>query len=158
MKATLTNARISPRKANLVAGLVRGLKVNDALNQLRFTNKKAAGIIYKVITSAAANAVNNMAQDQEKLTIKSILVTKGSVLKRGLPVSRGRWHPLKKRNSNIVVEIGIEDPTKAPSAPTKEQAEKKPEEAKSATPKKSPAKKPTAKKSPAKPKKKSSTV
>lgn len=69
MKAILRNIRISPEKANLVAGLVRGAMVTDALNQLMFTPKKGARILYKVIASAAANAEHNL----KKTVIDSML-------------------------------------------------------------------------------------
>jgi large subunit ribosomal protein L22 len=107
MKAVLKNVRISPKKANLVAGLVRGAMVNDALDQLKFTPKKGAKILYKVVHSAAANAVNNFKQNQDRLYIKEILVTKGPTMRRAVPISRGRMHPRLKRSSNIVVVIDV---------------------------------------------------
>lgn len=112
MRSHFSNARIAPKKANLVAGIVRGLPVREALSRLQFTPKKAARILLKVIASAMANAKNNFDQKEENLYIKSILVNKGLVLKRGLPISRGRWHPLLKRNSHISVEIGVLAPKK----------------------------------------------
>lgn len=145
MKATLKNARISPKKMNLVAGLVRGAKVEDALNQLKFTPKKAAHLLYKLIASAAANATNNFAQDRDKLYVKSILVGKGITYKRGIPVSRGRYHPILKRNSNVRVEIGLLEPAADTKKPAKK-AEKKPAAEKKDAPKKTTAKKPAAKK------------
>lgn len=122
MRALLTNARISPKKANLIAGLVRGKKVNDALTQLKFTAKKGAKILSKVIHSALSNAINTFEQKSENLVIKSLLITKGVSLKRGIPISRGRYHPLVKRNSNITVEIGVqaEEPLKKEEAKEKE--------------------------------------
>jgi len=118
MKAVLKNVRISPKKANLVAGLVRGAKVDDALGQLKFTPKKAAGILYKVIHSAAANAENNFKQKRDRLYIKEILVTKGPTMKRSVSVSRGRMHPLRKRSANITVVIDVMAAPKATN-PTK---------------------------------------
>ncbi len=107
MKAILRNCRISPKKANLVAGLVRGATVDNALRQLKFTPKKGAKTIYKVITSAAANAVNNFKQDPKKLYIKEIIVTKGPTYKRGVSVSRGRTHPILKRTAHITVHVDV---------------------------------------------------
>ncbi|MDP2691840.1 MAG: 50S ribosomal protein L22 [Candidatus Gracilibacteria bacterium] len=107
MRASLKNARISPKKMNLVAGLVRGKMATEALDQLRFTPKKGAQILAKVITSAVANATNNRAQDAEKLVIKSIIVNKGVTYKRGIAVSRGRYHPILKRNTNLSVEVAV---------------------------------------------------
>ena len=64
MKAFLKNIGISPKKANLVAGMVRGKMVETALTELKFTPKKGAGILYKVIASASANATNNFKQNK----------------------------------------------------------------------------------------------
>lgn len=107
MKAVLRNVRISPKKANLIAGLVRGVKVDDALSQLKFTPKKAAGVLYKVIHSAAANAENNFKQNRDRLYVKEILVTKGPTMRRSVPISRGRMHPRLKRSANITVVIDV---------------------------------------------------
>lgn len=107
MKAILRNIGISPKKANLVAGMVRGKMVKDALAQLKFTPKKGADIIYKVIDSAAANAENNFKQNRDKLFIKEILVTKGPTYKRSQPVSRGRAHPILVRRAHITVVVDV---------------------------------------------------
>ncbi len=107
MKAILRNIGISPKKANLVAGMVRGKTVKDALAQLKFTPKKGADIIYKVIDSAAANAENNFKQNRDKLYIKEILVTKGPTYKRSQPVSRGRAHPILVRRAHITVVVDV---------------------------------------------------
>lgn len=107
MKALLKNTRISPKKANLVAGIVRGVMVEDALAQLRFTPKKAAKLLYKAIDSAASNAENNLKQNRANLYIKEIIVTKGPTYKRGVPVSRGRQHPIMKRTAQIRVTVDI---------------------------------------------------
>jgi len=108
MKAILRRVRISPKKANLLAGMVSGKKVDEALGILQFLPKKAAKVIYKTIKSAASNAVNNFGQEQEKLVIKKILVTKGPTYKRSVPISRGRMHPILKRTSHITVEVATE--------------------------------------------------
>ena len=107
MKAVLRRTRIAPLKANLVAGMVRGKKVKEALDILKFTPKKAAKILYKVINSAAHNAKNNFKQDINDLVITKIIVTKGPMYKRTMPVSRGRAHPILKRTCHIFVEVGI---------------------------------------------------
>jgi large subunit ribosomal protein L22 len=107
MKAILRRIRISPKKANLVAGIVRGMKVTDALATLKFTPKKGAHILYKVIHSAASNAKNNYNQNWDDLYITKLLVTMGPTFKRTIPVSRGRAHPLLKRTSHITVEVGV---------------------------------------------------
>lgn len=124
MKAILRNVRISPEKANLVAGLVRGATVNDALSQLEFTPKKGARILYRVIASAAANAEHNLKQNRDRLYVKEIVVTKGPMYKRGVSVSRGRVHPILKKTAQIRVRVDVmaitpttEKAPKAPKAP-----------------------------------------
>ncbi|MBU0981432.1 50S ribosomal protein L22 [Patescibacteria group bacterium] len=133
MKAVLKNARISPKKMNLVAGLVRGKMVEDALNQLRFTPKKGAKILTKVIKSAAANAETNFKQEPKKLFIKEIVVNKAPTFKRSVPISRGRAHPILKRNSHVTVLVDVtaskakqaEAATKAEAKAPKAQPSKK---------------------------------
>jgi len=105
MKAYLKQTRISPKKVNVVATLVRGKKVTEAITMLKFTPKRSAPVLAKLIASAAANAENNFKQDREKLIISKIIVNAGMTLKRGNPVSRGRWHPILKRSSRILVEL-----------------------------------------------------
>jgi large subunit ribosomal protein L22 len=107
MKSLLKNTRISPKKANLVAGIVRGAMVEDALAKLRFTPKKAALLLYKAIDSAASNAENNLKQNRANLYIKEIVVTKGPTYKRGVSVSRGRQHPIMKRTAQIRVTVDV---------------------------------------------------
>lgn len=106
MKAILRQTRISPKKANLVAGMVRGRNAEEALTMLKFMPKKGAKILYKVVHSAVSNAENNMGQDRSELEIKKILVTKGPTYKRSNPISRGRAQPILKRTSHITVEVG----------------------------------------------------
>lgn len=122
MKAIQKNVHISPKKANLVAGLVRGVMVSDALNQLKFTPKKAAGMLYKIIHSAAANAENNFKQNFDSLYVKEIVVTKGVTYKRGIPISKGRMHPRLKRSANITVMVDVMAPKAAPSPKPKAEA------------------------------------
>ena len=105
MKAYLKQIRISPKKVNVVATLVRGKSVNEALTMLKFTPKRSAPILAKLIASAAANAENNFKQDKDNLMVSKIVVNAGQTMKRGLPVSRGRWHPILKRSARISVEL-----------------------------------------------------
>lgn len=105
MKAYLHQVRISSKKVNVVASLVRGKSVKEALVMLKFTPKRSAPILASLIASAAANAENNFKQDADKLFISKLVVNEGQTLKRGLPVSRGRWHPILKRSSRITVEL-----------------------------------------------------
>lgn len=105
MKAFLRQTRISPKKVAVVAALVRGKPVNEALTMLKFTPKHSAPVLAKLIQSAVANAENNFKQDPEKLIISKLLVNEGMTLKRGRPISRGRWHPIKRRTSRVLVEL-----------------------------------------------------
>lgn len=106
MKAVLKNYRQAPRKVRLLADLVRGKKVQDALNALQFIDKKAAEPFAKVLRSAEANA-KNLGADTQKLIIKSVQVNKGTVIKRFMPRARGSASAIKKRNSHITVELGL---------------------------------------------------
>lgn len=105
MKAILKNYRQSPRKVRLVADVVRGKKVNDALATLRFVDKRAAGPFAKVIESAVANAIQ-AGKSIDRLFIKKVAVDKGTVLKRFMPRARGSASRINKRNSHISVELG----------------------------------------------------
>lgn len=105
MKSILRQVRISPKKANLVAALVRKKNVLDAIAILKFTPRKGASIIKKVLESAVANAENNFKQNRENLYVKEIIVTEGTTYKRSLPVSKGRTHPILKRTSHITVKV-----------------------------------------------------
>jgi len=115
----------APRKVSLVAGLVRGRSVADALVILENTPKRAALPVKKVIASAAANATNNHGLDSKSLEITTLSVTTGPRLKRFKPASRGRALPFQKRSSHILVEVsGVEKPKKKPAtkpAATKEE-------------------------------------
>ncbi len=121
MKAIAKHVRISPKKANLVAGLVRRKNAVEALDILKFTPKKGAKILYKVLHSAIANAEHNFKQKKEALMITEIVVNEGRTLKRSIPISRGRVHPRKKRTAHIYVTVGIEEEAKD-LKPVKEEA------------------------------------
>ncbi len=105
MKAHLRRIRISPKKANIVAGLIRQQEALKAMNILNFTPKKSAKIIKKVLTSAIANAENNDGQKPEQLRVKQVIVNKGPFYKRYLPSTRGRALPLKKPTAHISIEL-----------------------------------------------------
>ena len=106
MKAFAKNIRISPKKLNVIALIVRqSHSAKDALDILRFMPKKGAATLFKVLSSAVANAVHNDAQQLENLKVKTIVVSNGIVYKRGNPISRGRNHRILKRTSNIFLEL-----------------------------------------------------
>lgn len=107
MKSVTSNIRISPKKLNLVAEIVRRKPVAEADAILKFTTKKASEIVRKAVASAVANAENNYKQDRANLYIEEIVVGKGPTLKRFNPVSRGRAHPILKRMAMITVKVGV---------------------------------------------------
>ena len=107
MKAYGKNIRISPKKLRVVAAIVRGMDASEALNFLKFAPKKGANILYKLLKSAVANAINNDGQKLENLYIDTLIINKGIVYKRGNPVSRWRMHPILKRTSNILLELQV---------------------------------------------------
>lgn len=108
IKAKTKYVRISPRKARLVVDMIRGMEAEYAVEVLRFTNKKAALPIRKTLESAIANAKNNFDMDTSKLLVLEARVDEAPTFKRGLPVARGRYHQILKRNSHIVIGIGSE--------------------------------------------------
>ncbi len=112
MKAHLRKIRISSKKANVVAGLVRGKDAVEALTLLKFTPKKAAEMLYKVILSAVQNAEKNDDMKRENLKIKEIIITKGQFMKRFLPSTRGRALPLAKPTAHISVTLEKKDSIK----------------------------------------------
>lgn len=104
MKAILKNYRQSPRKVRLLADLVRGKKVTEALKVLSFVDKRASGPFAKVIQSAAANA-KQAGRDIESLKIAKVSVDKGTVFTRFMPRARGSASPINRRSSHITVEL-----------------------------------------------------
>ena len=104
-QAVLRHARISPQKARLVADQVRGMPVENALNLLKFSNKKAAVMIQKVLNSAIANAEHNDGADIDELKVSTIFVDAGPTLKRIKTRSKGRAHRMFKRSCHITVKV-----------------------------------------------------
>ena len=104
-KCNLKSIRVSPRKARLVADLVRGKNVQDALDCLKFNNKRSAPIISKMIISAMANATNKATVDVDGLMVSTIFVGDGKTQKRFLPRAQGRATVIRKRSSHITVEL-----------------------------------------------------
>lgn len=97
--------RISPRKARLVAYPLKGMSPREALDTLRFVNKKAASLIGKVVKTALADAKNNYKLEESKLRIKEIVIEDGVALKRWRARSRGMAAPIKKRGAHIRVKL-----------------------------------------------------
>lgn len=105
VRAVAKDVGISPRKVRLVADLVKGKKVPDALNILRFTITPAARAMSKAVKSAASNAENNNQLTMDGLVVKRVFVNQGHTLKRARPQSRGRMSPWKRRSSHITVVV-----------------------------------------------------
>ncbi len=111
-RAVLRQARISPRKARLAANLVRGKDVGDALEILAFTRKKSAGMIKQLIESAVANAEFKAEQDDQRLDIDELVISKitvdqGPTLRRFRPRARGMATKVLKRTSHITVVLDV---------------------------------------------------
>lgn len=104
-RAVLRNVRVSPRKARLVADLVRGKGVSEAIDCLRMLNKRSAPIVSKLIKSAMANATTRATVDIDRLVVSEIRVDEGPTLKRFLPRAQGRATPIRKRSSQITVKL-----------------------------------------------------
>jgi large subunit ribosomal protein L22 len=103
--AKLKGARLSAQKARLVADQVRGKAVEDALNILTFSPKKAAEIIKKALDSAIANAEHNQGLDVDELRVATICVDEGPMLKRIRPRAKGRADRILKRTCHITVTV-----------------------------------------------------
>lgn len=103
--AILRNARTSAQKARLVCDLIRGKSVEEALNICKFSTKKAAKLIYKLLNSAVANATNNQNLDVTDFRVKTIYADEGPTMKRIMPRAKGRADHIRKRTSHITVVI-----------------------------------------------------
>lgn len=133
VRAYIKGVDLTPRKVSIVASLVRGRSVADALVILEHTPRRSAGVVKKAIASAAANATNNHGLDGKSLEITTLSVTAGPRLKRFKPHMRGMALPFQKKTSHILVEVsGVEKPKKkpaakkaAPAAPVAEKEEEK---------------------------------
>jgi len=105
-RAIVRGVRLSADKGRLVADLIRGKKVDQALNILAFTQKKAAGIVKKALESAIANAEHNDGADIDELKITSIYVEQGATLKRFSARAKGRGNRISKPTCHIFVTVG----------------------------------------------------
>ncbi len=105
VKAIGKSLKTSPQKANLVLGLIRGLKVEKAINNLIFSKRRISGEILKILKSAISNAENNHQLDIDKLFVKEASVGKSMVLKRFRPRARGRAGKILKTFSRIRILV-----------------------------------------------------
>jgi large subunit ribosomal protein L22 len=104
MKAFLKNYRQAPRKVRLVAGLVKGKNIEEAIARLDFLAKRAGFPIKKLLLSAVANAAQ-MGIQKENLFIKELRVDKGIVMKRMMPAAMGTGHRINKRTSHVTIVL-----------------------------------------------------
>ena len=105
ISAKLSNAPMSAQKERLVGDQIRGLPVEKALNLLKFSSKKAAGIMKKVLESAIANAEHNESADIDELVVTTVFVNEGTVLKRMRARAKGRGNHILKRTCHITVKV-----------------------------------------------------
>ncbi|HIJ21387.1 MAG: 50S ribosomal protein L22 [Gammaproteobacteria bacterium] len=103
--AKLKNAKISAQKVRLVVDQIRGLPVENAVDLLRFSNKKAAHIVGKILNSAIANAEHNEGADIDELKVSTAFVDEGPTYKRIQPRAKGRANRILKRTSHISVAV-----------------------------------------------------
>jgi len=106
--ATHKYARISARKVRLIVDMIRDKNVDHALNILRFTHNRAAGMISKVLSSAIANA-NEAEASVDELFVSEARVDEGPTIKRFRPKDRGRAHSIRKRTSHIIVAVAQDE-------------------------------------------------
>jgi large subunit ribosomal protein L22 len=104
-RATAKHVRVTPMKARRVVDMVRGRRVEDALNILRFAPQAASEPVAKVVASAAANAENNLGLNPATLVISTAYVDEGATLKRFQPRAQGRAFRIRKRTSHITIEV-----------------------------------------------------
>ncbi len=104
-KAQARYVRLAPRKARDVTNLIRSKDIDEALSILRYTPRRAAGVITKVLNSAIANAENNMEMNRGTLYVDQAYVDEGPTMKRVQPRARGRRFLIMKRTSHITVVV-----------------------------------------------------
>lgn len=104
-KAIAKKVRMSADKARLVADLIRGKNVNEAMSILKNMNRKAARVIEKVLVSAVANATNNHNLNKDKLYVKEAYINEGPVMKRMIMDSRGHVGRNDRRTSHVIIAV-----------------------------------------------------
>lgn len=107
-KAITKYIRISPRKARLAAGLVRGLPITHAKEQLQFSELKAGRLLLKTLNSAIANGESLHNMRRENMFVREVRVDEGPTLKRSKPKNKGGSHPIMKRTSHFTVVVSEE--------------------------------------------------
>ncbi|HIG07509.1 MAG: 50S ribosomal protein L22 [Methylococcales bacterium] len=105
ISARLNNAPMSAQKARLVGDQIRGLPVDKALNVLKFSPKKAAGLMLKILESAIANAEHNEDADVDELKVSTVYVNEGSTQKRLRTRAKGQANRILKRSCHITIKV-----------------------------------------------------
>lgn len=105
VKVHLRQLRISPRKVRLVVDVIRGMKVDEAMDQLEYIPKRSSSPVLKLLKSAVAAAENDFKMNKEDLYISKIIVDEGPILKRSMPHAMGRAFPIMKRTSCITIVL-----------------------------------------------------
>ncbi|MBI4049869.1 MAG: 50S ribosomal protein L22 [Candidatus Doudnabacteria bacterium] len=124
VRASARRVHISPRKARLVANLLKTLPVEQALLELQFRASRATVPIRKLVTAAIANAAHNFQIEADRLYVKNITVDGAEVMMRYKPRAQGRAFPVRKRTSHINLILGVRPGLpKKKAAPTKVEAE-----------------------------------
>jgi large subunit ribosomal protein L22 len=103
--ARLSHVRIAPRKLRVVAKLIRGQKVDSAINTLRFLNRSGSRELFKLLVSAVANAEDQGQADVDALVVRTVTVDQGPTLKRWRPRAQGRATRIQKKTSHVFVEL-----------------------------------------------------
>jgi large subunit ribosomal protein L22 len=122
VSAKLNNLRMPNRKVKLVADLIIGMDVKEAIDQMDAITKKSSPFMVKLLNSAIANGENNFGIDRDNMYIFDVVVKEGITLKRWTPKAYGRATPIRKRSSQV--EIIIEEKEEGKNRKTKEQLEK----------------------------------
>ncbi len=104
-KAVCRHVRISPRKMRVVANLVRGKRVDEAMAMLKHTPKRSAGIIRKLLLSAVANAENKGSSDVDSLVVRGCSIDNGPILKRWMARAMGRANRIQHRTSHVTIVV-----------------------------------------------------
>lgn len=103
--ATLRFHRISPQKTRLVADMIRGRKVEEAMRILRFANRRSADVLAKLLKSAVANAEGKNVEEPELLRVERIWVCQGPAIRRQMPRARGRANVIRRPTSHITILV-----------------------------------------------------
>ena len=106
-RATLSRFRESPRKVRMVADMIRGRSVDDAMSILRLQQRKAAKMLSKVLGSAIANATENEKADSDKLVVTKVSIDGGPTQKRWMPRSMGRANRINSRTSHVTIVVDV---------------------------------------------------